>query len=228
MSPSPLRTYRVPVAVLATALLFALMVEGAASRARTPIVAGSRTLVAVPLRVPPGVGPWPSLIEQAWEAAPELDLPLRAGRTDGTTLDVRLRAVYTPSTLYLWLRWPDDLANTASLGAQQQRATVTWKQAAAIGGCAVACHASFSQGRQIDSLQLVAPDVSADLPAPLVGAWSDGAWTLGYGRPLVTANPVDVQFINLHDTYHFGLDVDDGRLSSHTSGEELTLRFQPA
>ena len=112
--------------------------------------------------------------------------------------------------------------------AQQQRATVTWKQAVATGGCAVSCHASFSRGTRIDSLQLVAPDIGADLPAPLVGGWQDGSWTLGYARPLVTANPVDVQFVNLGDTYHFGLDVDDGRLSSHTTGEELTLRFAPA
>lgn len=180
----------------------------------------------MPLRAPPGVAPWPALIEQAWEAAPELVAPLRAGRQDGAALTVRLRAVYTPSTLYVWLRWPDDLANTASLDSQQQRATVTWKQATAIGGCSVSCHASFSVGKRIGNLQLVAPDGGAGMAPPLIGAWGDGAWTLGYARPLVTDNPVDVQFTDVRAAFHFGLDVDDGRLSSHTNGEELTLRFQ--
>ena len=112
------RLSRFALAMLVAFLLVALAFEGAASRVDPLLRVDSRTLLAVPLHVPSGVAPWPGLIEQAWQLAPELDAPLRAGRQDGTALTVRLRAVYTPSTLYLWLRWPDDLSHTASLSAQ--------------------------------------------------------------------------------------------------------------
>lgn len=169
----------------------------------------------------------PSLddVEAAWSAAPPLRLVLTAGSRDGVSLPVELRAVYSATRLYLWLHWPDDLRDVPNT-AEQQRATLTWRRDVAIGGCAVACHTSFSQGRLITQVQLVAPDIGATFPDLLVGRWQDGWWTLGYARPLTTESPVDAQFDNLTRSYAFGLDVTDGTGSVHTQGEQLRLRFR--
>jgi len=163
-------------------------------------------------------------VEAAWQAAPPLDLSLARGRVGEAALTVQVRAVYSPAALYLWLRWPDSSAPPTQ--EQQQRATVTWRRETAIGGCAVACHASFSTGRQITDLQLVALDVSGDAPTLLLGEWRDGWWTLGYRRALRTADPIEVQFTDLRRSYPFGLDFAAGQESVHTQGEALRLRFR--
>jgi hypothetical protein len=41
----------------------------------------------------------------------------------------------------------------------------------------------------------------------------------------VTDSPMDIQFLDLQQTYHFGLDIASGDGSAHTRGEEVLLRF---
>lgn len=204
---------------LATLLLAALAL-GRVANQRAADQAG--VLEAVPL----ALSGTPSLtaVEAAWQAAPPLDLLLGGGKAGAPTYAVQARAIYSSTDLYLWLRWPDPASPTGA--DTQQRATVTWRRTTAIGGCAVACHASFSTGRQITDLQLVAPDVTGDAPTVLLGAWHDGWWTLGYRRALRTASPMEVQFTDLARAYAFGLDFAMGQDSVHTQGEALRLRFQ--
>lgn len=180
-------------------------------------------LEAVPL-APAAGAPTLAAVKAAWQAAPPLNLTLGSGGAGTPTFAVQARAVYTPTDLYLWLRWPEPAPPAAQ--GQQQRATVTWRRATAIGGCAVACHASFSTGRRISDLQLVAPDVSGNAPTLLFGAWRDGWWTLGYRRALRTPSPVEVQFSDLARSYAFGLDFAAGQDSVHTPGEALRLHFK--
>jgi len=178
-------------------------------------------LVAAPLLPVTSAEPTPAEVEQAWDIA----APLNVRLSGGLALTIQVRAVYSPHSIYFWLRWPDTLRAPPSPTVQQQRATVTWRRGETIGGCAVACHASFSAGQRIDDVQLVAPDVTAAPFTLVLDQWRDGWWTLGYSRPLVTADPVDVQFSDLHSTYRFGLDVAENGDSAHTKGEELILRF---
>ena len=166
-------------------------------------------------------------LQRAWAAAPPLNLSL-AGTAGAPALAVQLRAVYSVSTIYLWLHWPNELSGPAMTGVRQQRATLTWRRATAIGGCAVVCHASFSTGNRLDDLQVVALDVDDHSLHLLLGTWQDGWWTMGYSRPLTTSDPMDVQFGDLRRAYQFGVDVASGEASSHTGGESLLLRFGPA
>ena len=212
-------------ASIATALILVSLLVIGARGALAPRGAAARALEVVPLAAFDSPAPSLDAVEVAWSEAPPLRLGLTTGGPDGVSLPVELRAVYSATRLYLWLHWPDDLQAVPNT-TEQQRATVTWRRDVAIGGCAVACHTSFSQGRQITQVQLVAPDGGATFPDLLVGQWKDGWWTLGYARPLTTQSPVDAQFDNLTRSYAFGLDVTDGTGSVHTQGEELQLRFR--
>lgn len=188
----------------------------------------STTLVVTPLPNANEGAPSLAALETAWQAARPLDLSLSDGRNGASPIPVELRAVYSATQLYLWLHWPAQLATPLSVDVHQQRATVTWKRASAVGGCAVVCHVSFSTGNAITDLQMMAPDIAASPFVQLVGTWSDGWWTLAYSTPLQTEVPVDIQFTDLTASYHFGLDIADGPSGGHTKGEDLNLRFESA
>ena len=178
-------------------------------------------LLATPLPVTVGAAPTPAEVEQAWSRA----APLNVHLAGGIAASIQIRAVYSATAVYFQLHWPDNGHDLAGPAVQQQRATVTWRRAEALGGCAVVCHVSFSSGRRIDSMQVVAPDVTASPFTVLLDQWNDGWWTLGYARPLVTSDVEDIQFTDLRRGYTFGLDVVAGQSSAHTMGEALTMQF---
>ena len=190
----------------------------------SPVNASSALLIAAPLSADTAVSPSVAAIEQAWQQATPLNVPLAGGAI--TTMQVT--AVYSAQAVYFRLHWPESLQNVPAPTVQQQQATMTWKRAEAIGGCAVVCHVSFSAGRRIDNMQVVAPDVTAAPFTVILDEWQDGWWTLGYSRPLVTPDVEDIQFSDLSRTYPFGLDIAEGAGSAHTHGEALTLRFAAA
>ena len=216
---------RLALAGVAVGLLIAVGVVGVLhQRANASATAASALLVAAPL--PAGVreAPTAAEVEQAWQQATPLNVALAGGLVTG----IQVSAVYSAQVVYFRLHWPEALNNVPAPSVQQQQATMTWKRAEAIGGCAVVCHVSFSAGKRIDNLQVVAPDVTAAPFTVILDQWQDGWWTLGYSRPLVTADVEDIQFSDLRRTYPFGLDIAEGAGSSHTHGEALTLRFAAA
>ena len=88
-----------------------------------------------------------------------------------------------------------------------------------------------------DSLFVAGDMVPGIVKAPFTGdranidagwKWSDGAWTLEFGRPLVTDSKFDVQFDNLTKPYHFGVSVFDNAQVRHAFQQRAeTLIFQP-
>ncbi len=202
--------------LIAVGLLGMLRQRDSASAA-----AAAALLIAAPLPATVGVAPTTAEVVSAWQQAGPLNVPLAGG----VATSIQVSAVYSAQAVYFRLHWPEALNNVPAPTVQQQQATVTWKRNEAIGGCAVVCHVSFSAGRWIDNMQVVAPDVTAAPFTVILDQWQDGWWTLGYSRPLVTPDVEDIQFSDLRRAYPFGLDIAEGAGSSHTHGEALTLRF---
>lgn len=217
-----MRLSKVRVALIAVAgVLIAVSVLGLLRHRVSAASASSALLIAAPLPAGESLTPTAAQIEQGWQQATPLNVPLAGGTVTG----IQVTAVYSARAIYFRLHWPESVQTVPAPAVHQQQTTVTWKRAEAIGGCAVVCHVSFSAGRRIDNLQVVAPDVTAAPFAVILDQWRDGWWTLGYSRPLVTADVEDIQFSDLRRTYPFGLDIAAGAGSAHTHGEALTLRF---
>ena len=153
-------------------------------------------------------------MDAAWSSAtPARILLTRSRERTGSQdpLEVELRAVHTADTLYFLARWPGKpppgVANTTF-----NQITIHWTIPAVSGSpaaaCAVACHTAY-----VDSQGQVAYMNSETIPQggeealPAAGGWAGGGWSIAWNRPLISANPYDLQFSDLGASYLFFLKV---------------------
>ena len=134
------------------------------------------------------------------------------------TQGVELRAVHTADTLYFLARWgggpPPGTADTTF-----NQLTIHWTIPAVAGSpapaCAVACHTAYVDGRgQVAYMNSETIPQGGQDALAAAGGWADGAWSVAWSRPLVSANAYDLQFDDLSASYLFFIKVfarSDGR-----------------
>ncbi len=160
----------------------------------------------------------PPQLDSATDAAWRCARPLRValGRDEDTleghaAWEVELRAVYTEDTLFLLARWAGE-SPTGAADTTFNRLTVHWTIPALAGGpapaCNVACHTAY-----VDGQGGVAYMHSETIPQggqdalPAAGGWVKDHWSIAWSRPLVSANPYDLQFSDLDAEYLFFVKV---------------------
>lgn len=153
-------------------------------------------------------------VEPVWSGAETLRVPLTWGH-DGTehALDVELQSLYTADTIYLLARWPGEPpsgeANTVS-----NKLTLHWRipEADAQGlACSVVCHTAFTDGKGqfvYANAETIPQGGSEALSA--AGAWEAGRWTLEWARPMVSANPYDLQLTGSSQAVSFLVKIFEG------------------
>jgi hypothetical protein len=146
-------------------------------------------------------------------------------------LDVELRALHTDTAVYLLAQWrgepPSGEENTVS-----NKLTIHWRipEAAAQGlDCTVVCHTAFTDGNgrfAYANAETIPQGGSEALP--VAGRWDAGTWTLEWSRPLVSANPFDLQFDDPDGAYAFLVKVFE-RIEGRPDpvSERHLLVFQP-
>jgi hypothetical protein len=154
-------------------------------------------------------------VDAAWAGA----VPLRGSLTWGIrgtehALDIELRALYTPETLYFLAQWPE-ATPSGPADATANKLTVHWQIETPAGSpppaCDVVCHSAFADGqRRLAYILAETIPPGSDEALPAAGGWRDGVWTLEWSRPLVSDNPYDLQFTDLSRSYSFFVKVFEG------------------
>jgi hypothetical protein len=147
-------------------------------------------------------------LEEAWAAAVPLEMPLTWG-LDGSeyALDLTIRTVHTKERLYFFAQWPGVPLAAGDKNTLYNKITVHWRipdQAAQHMDCSVVCHTAFADGSgrfAYANAETIPQGGSGALEA--AGDWDAGTWTLEWSRPLVNANPFDLQFDDRDRAYPF-------------------------
>jgi len=163
-------------------------------------------LVAVPVDAAPVLD---GQVDDLWLDAPVLRVPMTYGaRTTQDALPIDLRAVHFNGWLYFLAEW-SGAASTAADGVNRNVLTLRfhldepWPGAGAVA-CLVACHSAVADddSRLAYVVSETIPPGHSD-PLPSGGEWEKGTWRLEWGRPLVSGNALDLQFVDLARTYPF-------------------------
>jgi hypothetical protein len=160
-------------------------------------------------------------VESLWEAAAPLSVPLTWG-AEGTAhaLDVELRALHDEQRLYLLARWEGERGAEGTSAMEEatvyNRFTVHWRIPAPDAervDCTVVCHTVFAdgQGRVAYGNAETIPHGGGET-LQVAGGWQaaapgSGGWTLEWSRPLVSANPFDLQMADRERGYDFMVKV---------------------
>ena len=171
-------------------------------------------------------------VEESWSAASPLQIPLTWGMGSSEyALDVELRSMHTDETISFLAQWagepPTGQENTTS-----NRLTVHWRipeEAAQHLDCAVVCHTASvdGSGRLAYANTETIPQGGSG-PLQAAGGWNAGIWTFEWSRPLISANPFDLQFDDLDRAYTFMVKVFE-RVEGRPDpvSERHQLVFQP-
>lgn len=153
-------------------------------------------------------------LDPVWMSAQPLTIALKRDRgapEEHEVWEVELRAVYTDDTLFLLARWAG-APPTGAADTTLNRLTVHWTIPALAGGpapaCNVACHTAYvdGQGRVAYMHSETVPQGGQDA-LPAAGGWAANHWSIAWSRPLVSANPYDLQFSDLDAKYRFFVKV---------------------
>lgn len=173
------------------------------------------------------------VVETLWDAAEPAYLDLKRGRLGSqVAILAELRAVHTDRALFFLVRWQEKAPVAVASDAHNKlilhfSLPAPW-EGAEDTMCLIACHTAYvdaaNQGRYVTP-ETIPPGVTDSLA--LGGGWEDGYWTLEWGRPLVTQNPLDIQFGDLDHSYPFFVKTIEGRLGEPDPvSDELYLRFE--
>jgi hypothetical protein len=151
------------------------------------------------------------LVEELWASAEPLRISLTWG-IEGTehALDVALRALHTDEAISFLAQWPGD-PPTGDEATTYNTITLHWRIPEPAGqhlDCTVVCHTAFADGRGrfvYANAETIPQGGSGALDA--AGGWEAGTWTLEWRRPLVSANPFDLQFGDREGPYTFLIKV---------------------
>lgn len=152
--------------------------------------------------------------DPVWAAAQPVHVALNSNGRAGQPEAVELRALYTADSLYLWVRWPEDMPAARAADAHlttENKLTVHWRiipQTSTPPACEVACHTAHTDGAgrlAYIHAETIPPGSTPALHA--AGGWQEGAWTLVWRRPLLSPNPYDLQFTDLSRAYPFFVKV---------------------
>jgi hypothetical protein len=152
-------------------------------------------------------------VDDIWLQASPLALTMTRGLgSTHSAADVQMRSLHTETTVYFQAQWQGD-PPPAEDNAIFNMLTVHWSIPQAAENlqplsCAVACHTGYANGvgRFVSTSTVTIPQGDrGTLPAG--GGWKDGVWTLVWSRPLISANPYDVQFTDLSHSYEFFVKV---------------------
>jgi hypothetical protein len=173
------------------------------TRQRVPEETSGR-LISAWTDSPPDVD---GLVENAWERADVLRLPLTWGM-GGTkhALDVELRSLYTDQAIYFVAQWPGE-APEGSQDTVSNVFTLHWRIPDPVAqrlDCTVACHTAFADGSgrlAYANTETIPQGGGGALDA--AGGWDAGTWTLEWSRPLIVGNPYDLQFDDRASAYPF-------------------------
>ena len=215
----PERARRV-VTVAFVGLLIALLVanligQAAPLPARSAEVAG-RLLSLCVARPPTG----DDARDSVWGSASLLQIPLHRGRDSReSAFSLDLRSVHTAERVYFQASWPEQRPEASS---QEEAQTVRNKlilhyelaepwQGASDLMCLVSCHTAFvdDTGRVLFVAAETIPPGQTD-PLPACGGWDAGRWWVQWSRPLVSANPFDLQFQDLSGEHPFFVKIIEG------------------
>ena len=164
-----------------------------------------------------------------WSQAPPLTLPLHLGLDgDERVLDVELRALHDGETVAFIATWADEPDHPpAAQDSVRNKLVVHWIIPTPEGGdpfsCMVACHTAFADAD--DRFVYLAPETiptghSGSLP--VAGGRKEDVWTIEWSRPLISPNPLDIQFVELGAEYDFmvkvflGIDGEPDAISNRT------------
>ena len=161
-------------------------------------------LVARRLASPPVID---GQVDTIWATAEPLQLPLTWG-LGGTehAFEAELRALYTDDMIYFLAQWFGG-GPSGEENATFNKLTVHWripKPAAQKLDCTVACHTAFADGHGrfvYANAETIPQGGNEALPA--AGGWHADTWMLEWGRPLVSANPFDLQLVDPEQAYLF-------------------------
>ncbi|MBN1583594.1 MAG: hypothetical protein JXA89_23005 [Anaerolineae bacterium] len=146
-------------------------------------------------------------MEAVWTGVEPLQIPLTWGLDSPEhAFDLEMRAVHTEQALYFFAQWPG-----APLSGGENtlfnKLTLHWRipePAAHVLDCTVVCHTAFADGTGrfvYANTETIPQGGSGALEAS--GSWDAGTWTLEWGRPLVSANPFDLQFDDPDQAFSF-------------------------
>lgn len=149
-------------------------------------------------------------MDAVWATARPLRV-LLAAPSHGSGLqgarEIELRAVHTADMLYLLARWPgepppDDADTTFNqLTIHRTIPTLAGSPAPA---CGAACHTAYVDGRgRVAYMNSETIPQGGQDALSAGGGWAEGAWSVAWRRPLVSANAYDVQFDDLSATSLF-------------------------
>jgi len=151
-------------------------------------------------------------LDAVWATAQPLRLTLRKRGTDGErtsdTMNMELRAVHDQEAIYFAAQWTGG-APSGDEGVIGNKLTVHWRipeteAARRRLDCNVVCHTAFADDRgrlAYANAETIPSGGSETLSA--AGGWQAGIWTIEWGRPLLSANPYDLQFQDLERSYLF-------------------------
>ena len=174
-------------------------------------------------------------MDAMWAMARPLRVPLDApshGSGPQGAREIELRAVHTADTLYLLARWPGEPPPDAADTTFNQL-TIHWTIPTLAGSpppaCGVACHTAYVDGRgRVAYMNSETIPQGGQDALSAGGGWAEGAWSMAWSRPLVSANAYDVQFDDLSATSLFFVKVferADGR--SDAVSKPYALVFVP-
>lgn len=162
-------------------------------------------------------------IEAVWEQAPVLTVPLHRGlHGDEPAGRMELRSLHDTEWVYILARWPSATPG-GEPGAWRNFLTVHWRlvDSGHVSGemtgseglaCTVACHTATADGEgQLIGVrnETIPPGLDEDLPAG--GGWSEGEWTLEWGRRRVSDSPYDQNMVDPAQGYRFFVKLFQGQ-----------------
>lgn len=186
-------------------------------------------LVSLRTEIPPLID---GQVDESWSATSPLQVPLTWGMGSSEhALDVELRSTHTDETISFLAQWagepPSGQENTTA-----NRLTVHWRipeKAAQYLDCTVVCHTASvdGNGHLAYANTETIPQGGSD-PLEAAGGWFAGIWTFEWSRPLISANPFDLQFDDLDQVYTFMVKVFE-RVEGRPDpvSERHQLVFQP-
>ena len=171
-------------------------------------------------------------VETVWATAEPLLVPLTWG-LDGMehALDVELRTLYTDKEVYFLARW-SGVPQFGEANTVYNKLTLHWRipePAAQALDCTISCHTVFTDGsgRLVYANAETIPQGGSEA-LPAAGGWDSGAWTLEWGRFLLSDNPFDLQFDDRDRAYSFLVKIFE-RVEDRPDpvSERCLLVFQP-
>ncbi|MBM4457945.1 MAG: hypothetical protein FJ011_09315 [Chloroflexi bacterium] len=153
-------------------------------------------------------------LDAVWASSTPVHIPLDGAREPSAAAvlpELVLRAVYTSDALFFLARW-DGEPPSGAVDTTFNQLTVHWTVPLPAGApapaCAVACHTAHvdGQGRVAYMNSETIPQGGEDA-LPAAGGWADSHWAIAWSRPLVNANPYDLQFSDLGASYLFFVKV---------------------